>query len=213
VRCWDKECETSIAPLSKPQWGLPLIEPPRPHSLDYNRRSKSDGRKLSTSSTPRTPAARRGEPSTNILAGLDAPPACAPSRQILSPRNWGRTGHTRLATMSQPWFVNKQLSDLLKIPAPEGHCISEPFRQEEFATALRRLKPGKSPVLDSNFLEFILLAGLALKSWFCDSLISCMRQLKIPKIWRTALVVAIPKPEKPLVDPISYHPISAVRPL
>jgi len=35
-----------------------------------------------------------------------------------------------------------------------------------------------------------------------------MRQLKIPKIWRRALVVAIPKPEKPLGDPKSYCPIS-----
>ena len=36
-----------------------------------------------------------------------------------------------------------------------------------------------------------------------------MRQLNIPKIWRTALVVAIPKPEKLLEeDPKSYHPIS-----
>ena len=35
-----------------------------------------------------------------------------------------------------------------------------------------------------------------------------MRQLKIPKIWKKALIVAIPKPEKPLGDPKSYHPIS-----
>jgi len=35
-----------------------------------------------------------------------------------------------------------------------------------------------------------------------------MRQLKIPKIWRRALIVAIPKPEKPLGDPKSYRPIS-----
>jgi len=35
-----------------------------------------------------------------------------------------------------------------------------------------------------------------------------MRQLKIPKIRRRALVVAIPKPEKPLGDPKSYRPIS-----
>jgi len=38
-------------------------------------------------------------------------------------------------------FVNKQLSDLWKIPTLEGHSISEPFRPEEFAAALRRLKP------------------------------------------------------------------------
>jgi len=35
-----------------------------------------------------------------------------------------------------------------------------------------------------------------------------MRLLKIPKIWRRALIVAILKPEKPLGDPRSYRPIS-----
>jgi len=105
-------------------------------------------------------------------------------------------------------LVNKQRSDLWKIPTPEGHSISEPFRPEEFAAALRHLKPGKSPGLDSIFPEFILHAGSALKSWFCNFLNSCMRQLKIPKIWRRALVVAIPKPENPLGDPKSYRPIS-----
>jgi len=35
-----------------------------------------------------------------------------------------------------------------------------------------------------------------------------MLQLKIPKIWRRALEVAIPMPEKPLGDQKSYHPIS-----
>jgi len=50
-------------------------------------------------------------------------------------------------------LVNKELSDLWKIPTPEGHNISEPFRLEELAAALRRLKPGKSPGLDSIFPE------------------------------------------------------------
>jgi len=42
----------------------------------------------------------------------------------------------------------------------------------------------------------------------CDFLTSCMRQLKIPKIWRRALIVALPNPEKPLGDPQSFRPIS-----
>ena len=95
-------------------------------------------------------------------------------------------------------LVNKQLPDIWMIPSPEGNSISEPFRPEEFAAALRRMKPGKSPALDPIFPEFILQAGSALKSWFCDFPNSCMRQLKIPKIWRRALAVAFPKPEKPL---------------
>ena len=41
-----------------------------------------------------------------------------------------------------------------------------------------------------------------------DFLSSCLRRLKIPKIWRRALVVAIPKPGKPVGDPNSYRPIS-----
>ena len=56
--------------------------------------------------------------------------------------------------------------------------------------------------------EFILHARSALKSWFCDFISSCMHQLKIRKNWRRALVVAIPKPEKPLGDPKSYRSIS-----
>ena len=51
-------------------------------------------------------------------------------------------------------LVNKELSDLWKIPTPEGYNISEPFRPEELAVPLRRLKPGKSPGLDSIFPEF-----------------------------------------------------------
>ena len=61
---------------------------------------------------------------------------------------------------------------------------------EELAATIRRLKPGKSPGLDSILPEFILHAGSSLKSWFCDFLSSCMRQLKIPNIWRRALIVA-----------------------
>ena len=62
--------------------------------------------------------------------------------------------------------------------------------------------------LDSIFPECILQAGSALKSWFWNFLTSCIRQLKIPRIWRKPLIVTIPKPVKPLGDPKSYRPIS-----
>jgi len=79
---------------------------------------------------------------------------------------------------------------------------------KELAGALRRLRPRKSLGLDSILPEFILRARLTLKSRFCDFLISCVRQLKIPIIWRKALIVAIPEPEKPLEDPKTFRPIS-----
>jgi len=94
------------------------------------------------------------------------------------------------------------------MPTPKGYSISDPFRPEELTAALRCLRPGKSPGLDSTFPEFILHAGSALKYWFCDFLAFCMYQLKIPKIWRKAPIVAIPKLEKSLGHPKSYCLIS-----
>ena len=37
---------------------------------------------------------------------------------------------------------------------------------------------------------------------------SCFRRSKLPKTWRRATVVALPKPNKPAQDPKSYRPIS-----
>ena len=37
---------------------------------------------------------------------------------------------------------------------------------------------------------------------------ACLRHIKIPKVWRRALVVAISQPKKPVEDPKSYRPIS-----
>jgi len=73
-------------------------------------------------------------------------------------------------------LVNKELSDLWKIQIPES--ISEPFRPEELAAAL---KPGKSPGLDFISPELILHAGSTLKSWFCDFLTCCMRHSKFQR--------------------------------
>ena len=105
-------------------------------------------------------------------------------------------------------LVSKEVSELWRIPTPAGKSISGDFTPEEFASALQLLKSGKAPGPDSICPELILHAGDALKSWLNKFLSSCMRLLKLPKIWRRAKVVAIPKPKKPLVDPKSYRPIS-----
>ena len=79
--------------------------------------------------------------------------------------------------------------------------------QREFAAALQHLKPGKAPGPDSICPELIVHSGAALKSWLRDFLSSCLCRLKISKIWRRAIVVAIAKPAKPVGDPKSYQPI------
>ena len=100
------------------------------------------------------------------------------------------------------------MSDLWRATTPDPVNISGNFSRREFAAALEHLKPGKTPGPDSIWSEHISHAGAALKSWLRDFLSSCLCQLKIPKIWRRALVVAIPKPGKSVGDPKSYWPIS-----
>jgi len=119
-----------------------------------------------------------------------------------------KKGAHRTGRRESSRIINKELSELWKIPTIEGHSISDPIRPQELAAALRRLKPVKSLGLDSIFPELIFHARSALKSWFCGFLTSYVRQLKILKIWRRALMVAIPKPEKLLGDPKSCRPVS-----
>ena len=119
-----------------------------------------------------------------------------------------RNGRYEAVDRKSSRLVCKEVSDLWRATTPDAVNISDNFSQREFTAALQHLKPGKAPGPDSICPELILHAGAALKSWLRDFLSSCLRRLKIPKIWRRALVVAIPKPGKPVGNPKSYRPIS-----
>ena len=119
-----------------------------------------------------------------------------------------RNGKYEAVDRKSSRLVSQEVSDLWRATTPDAVNISDNFSQREFAAALQYLKPGKAPGLDSICSELILHARAALKSWVRDFLSSCLRRLKIPKIWRRALVVAIPKPAKPVGDPKSYRPKS-----
>ena len=108
-------------------------------------------------------------------------------------------------------LVSQEVSDLWRASTTSAVNVFGSFTPSEFAAALKHLKPGKAPCPDSICPELLLHAGAALKSWLCGFLSFCLHHLKIPKIWRRALVVAIPKrakPMKPVEDPKSYRPIS-----
>ena len=119
-----------------------------------------------------------------------------------------RNGKYEAVDRKSSRLVSQEVSDLWRATTPDAVNISDNFSQREFAAALQHLKPGKTPGPDSICSELILHDGAALKSWLRDFISSCLRRLKIFKIWRRALVVAIPKPGKPVGDPKSYRPIS-----
>ena len=105
-------------------------------------------------------------------------------------------------------LVLQEVSDLWRADPLHPANVSGSFSHWEFAAALRHLKPGKATGPDFICPKLIIHAGAGLKSWLRGFLSSCLHHLKIPKIWRRALVVAIPKPSKPVEDPRSYRPIS-----
>ena len=189
VPWWDKECETLYRSFTR----APVrTDSDRAASSLHSRlqqKSRSDGRNLSTPSN----SSRRAWGTINKLTGRSGRSSrlCPVSVNSFASQ-LVKNGAHKTGNLEPTRLVKKQLSNLWKILTPQGHSIAEPFRPEEFAAALRHLKPGKSPGLDSIFLEFILHAWSDLKSWFGDFLNSCMHQLKILKVWREALVVAIP---------------------
>ena len=122
--------------------------------------------------------------------------------------SWLEIGKYEAVDCKSSRLVFQDVSDHWRATTPDTVNICDNFSQREFAAALQHLKPGKAPGPDSICPELILHVGAALKSWLRDFLSSCLCRLKIPKIWRRALVVAIPKPAKPMGDPKSYRPIS-----
>ena len=119
-----------------------------------------------------------------------------------------RNGKYEAVDRKSSQLVFQEVSDLWRATTPDAVNISDNFSQREFAAALQHLKPAKALGPDSICPKLIRHAGAALKFWLLDSLSSCLRRVKIPKIWKRALVVAIPKPAKPVGDPKSYRPIS-----
>ena len=125
-----------------------------------------------------------------------------------------RNGKYEAVDCKSSRLVFQKVFDLWRATTPNVVNISDNFSQREFAAALQHLKPGKAPGPDSICPELILHAGAALKSWLRDFLSSCLRLLQILKIWRRALVVAIPKPAKPVGGPKELSTdISALCPL
>ena len=105
-------------------------------------------------------------------------------------------------------LVASEVSDLWRVLTLDGQSLSCNFTVKEITFALQPLNPGKAPGPDSICPELILHAGSEIKSWLCEFLSSCLRNLTIPKIWRRTLVVSIFKPNKLPGNPQSYQPIS-----
>ena len=76
-----------------------------------------------------------------------------------------------------------------------------PITTGELVEALKSMKAGKVPGPDDIHLEFSLHAGDVATKWLCQFMSTCLEGCKIPKLWRKATVIALPKPNKPMNEP------------
>ena len=81
------------------------------------------------------------------------------------------------------------------------------FSTEEVANAIKSLKTGKACGPDGIMNELIKHFGSVAVAWLTAFFDKCLDGV-IPKIWRTARVVALPKPKKDHSKPENYRPIS-----
>ena len=73
---------------------------------------------------------------------------------------------------------------------------------------IKQLRVGKPLGVDNIHPEYIKYQGRKATEWLIKFFSTCMRCLKLPKIWRHAKVIAILKPNKLSDDPKRYRPIS-----
>ena len=70
------------------------------------------------------------------------------------------------------------------------------------------MKNGKAPGLDEIMTEQIKEFSIEAKQWLLTFLKSCHDKTLVPKMWRKAKIVALPKPGKDYKNPKNYRPIS-----
>ena len=194
IPCWDAECQKLFRIFL--QW---------PEGSDSNRAATALLLRLDKKRRDRwfeavqtihlSHSSRKG---WSILNNLTGRSWCSPRHCVVSANTIAsqliRNGRYEDVDRESSRLISQKVSDLWRVTSTSPVNISESFVSQEFAAALKHLKPRKAPGPDSICPELITHAGAALKSWLCGFLSSCLRHLKIPKVWRRALVVAIPNP-------------------
>ena len=100
------------------------------------------------------------------------------------------------------WAVNAEIKHLLH------QALSKPFKYDELTAAIKTLKNGKAPGNDNIHTEFLKNLAPEVMRWLQHFLSICLETSTIPSRWKTAKVIATPKPKKPANEPKSYRPIS-----
>ena len=104
-------------------------------------------------------------------------------------------------------WTSREVTSLSRAATTDANLSSD-FTVEELEAAIKKLKSGKAPGRDNIHPEFVIHQSAKTTAWLCSFFTLCYRRSKLPKTWRRATVVVLPKPNKPAQNPKSYRPIS-----
>ncbi|GFX86668.1 RNA-directed DNA polymerase from mobile element jockey [Trichonephila clavipes] len=94
----------------------------------------------------------------------------------------------------------------------KNHCAEDVFTSdftlEELEYAIRHLNPKKSPGPDVIYGQMIVHFGEIAKKYLLNIFITSWRSGKLPKIWKSSVIIPILKPGKDATSCKSYRPIS-----
>jgi len=113
------------------------------------------------------------------------------------------------------WCAIRGLDNRLKEPISKPikqeiaiNSFLDPFTIKELRTEIDSLTIGKACGLDEFGTKLIKPLGPVAQQWLLALYNNCIETNRIPKIWREAKVMAIPKPSKDHGDPKNFRPIS-----
>jgi hypothetical protein len=95
----------------------------------------------------------------------------------------------------------------ISLSSDNDDSLNQPFTLQELENCLINLKNSSSG-LDHIHNKHLSNLTLEYKLWLLDIFNESLSSSTIPTEWKTALIIPIPKPHKPLTNVSSYHPIS-----
>ena len=143
----------------------------------------------------------------NRLTGRSSKPKKCPVTANSIAEQLLENGRFKDADKDHNRHIKQETSKLWQAPGVDGH-LSSPFSPDEIASAIKHLKSGKAQGPDNLPPEFLLHCGPKCLEWLRLLFSTCLTHQSIPKIWRKASIIALPKPNKPLDNPKNYRPIS-----
>lgn len=98
--------------------------------------------------------------------------------------------------------------NMLKKKAEERSKYAAPIEEEEITAAIRSLKTGKAAGKDKIYPEFVKHFGKNAKRWILRLFNNILETGKLPNLFKTSRIIAIPKPGKDHSKAENYRPIT-----